>query len=124
MLIGYNRADDNEIAKDWRTYLDEQTQTASEFNPEGAAVAVDGLKLLAAFIDQFDVDNTCSALSRTLAKLAKANRTYEKAGRGRNAFDDWAPDACEYLKTLEHMTARVVKLASEPGAAASHEVVG
>jgi hypothetical protein len=72
---------------------------------------VDGLDLLAAFIEQFSEKNEDRELSRILRKLAKINRAYEKGGRDRAAYISSCEDAQEYLATLRNMTSRVISLA-------------
>ncbi len=108
MLVDKSKADNAEIAKDWRAFLISQERAASDFNPEGTAVAVDGLNLLASFVEQLSGSEGNVSLPRALRRLAKANQRYEKAGRSPAAFDEWSDDVREYIQELRQATEHVV----------------
>lgn len=102
MLSRRAESHDAEIAEAWRNYLLNQIETVATFNPEGVAVAVNGLELLASCIEQFDSNG--NEIARAATKLAKVNRGYEERGRDRGAFEDWAEDARELLQQLLQLT--------------------
>lgn len=79
--------------RDWRRALLELRATTQEFNQDGIPVPIEGLKMLAAYIDvaaESD-DEDAKLFSRRLRELANANESFEHTKRELADFSRWSP---------------------------------
>jgi hypothetical protein len=95
-----------EAVRGWEQTLTDLEATATEYNPDGLPIAIEGLKMLFSYLEVVDegVDHTLRKLARTLRRLADANEGFEKSARSKEDFDRWAPGTLESVSDLRAMT--------------------
>ena len=95
-----------DAVSDWERALSDLEATAAEYNPDGIPIAIEGVKMLASYLQVVDdgKDEGLRALTRALQRLARANDTYETSARGKSDFDRWAPSAVEAVEDLQRLT--------------------
>jgi hypothetical protein len=95
-----------EAALGWQRTLADLAATAGEFNPDGVPIAIEGLKVLASYLDASDTsgDAGLGNLVRVLQRLARHNEAYEAGDRSKTSFDLWAVSALESVEELRAMT--------------------
>jgi hypothetical protein len=91
--------------QEWRRSLSELRAATQEFNPDGIPVAIEGLLILAAYIEATApaTDDELSRLARNLRDLAYVNRTFTHSP-DLASFNRWSPVAQGLLSRLEWMT--------------------
>ncbi|MGH9665071.1 MAG: hypothetical protein ACRD9L_11660 [Bryobacteraceae bacterium] len=90
----------------WERALTDLEATATEYNPDGLPIAIEGLKLLASYLEVVDEgeDAILKSLVRVLRRLARANEGFEESTRTKAEFDRWAPTALEAVSELRALT--------------------
>lgn len=106
-----NGAISNDAQRDavrgWERTLTDLETTATEFNPDGLPIAIDGLKLLASYLEVVESggEPILINIARVLRRLARANEGFEDAPtRSKADFDRWVPDALEAVNELRALT--------------------
>ncbi|MGE0281000.1 MAG: metallophosphoesterase [Rhizobiaceae bacterium] len=96
----------------WRRCLTELEDVANNYNPDGVPVAVEGLEVLASYMQiNVDDDTELGHFVRELTRLAEDNRGFENGVRDRAAFDTWSRRTLLSIADLRDMTARRLKAA-------------
>jgi hypothetical protein len=95
-----------EVVRGWERALADLEATATQYNPDGLPIAIEGLKMLASYLEVVDEgdDSGLRELVRILQRLARANEGYEDGERTKADFDRWAPSALESVAELQRMT--------------------
>ncbi|RRI84242.1 hypothetical protein EIM01_06605 [Pseudomonas aeruginosa] len=95
-----------DAVRGWERALSDLEATANEYNPDGLPIAIDGLKLLASYIEAVDDgdDIELGDYVRVLRRLARANEGFEKGARSKDDFDRWASGALEAVSELRALT--------------------
>jgi len=90
----------------WERALVDLEAAATEYNPDGLPIAIDGLKLLASYLEVVDdgEDPVLGNLARILRRLARSNEAFEKSTRTKDEFDRWALSALEEVSELRALT--------------------
>ncbi|MFG3594486.1 hypothetical protein [Bradyrhizobium sp. RDI18] len=72
-----------DAVRGWERALSDLEATANEYNPDGLPIAIDGLKLLASYLEVVneDEDPTLKSLTRVLRRLARDNEGFEEESR-------------------------------------------
>src|SRR5207237_1890117 len=90
---------------DWKRCLTDLHQAATEFNPDGMPVAIEGLQMLASYLEVATEDgDELEIMAKTLRNLATTNRSYERSARDSGSFDAWSPLAIQLIESLQTMT--------------------
>jgi hypothetical protein len=91
--------------REWRRSLSELRTATQEFNPDGIPVAIEGLVILAAYIEATipATDEELRLLARNLSDLAHVNRTFAQSP-DLASFNSWSSVAQSLLSRLERMT--------------------
>jgi hypothetical protein len=81
--------------------------TATEYNPDGLPIAIEGLQMLASYLEVVDEgdDPGLRNFVRVLQRLVRANQAYEGSDRTKADFGLWAPSALEAVTELRRITA-------------------
>ncbi|MBA8908012.1 metallophosphoesterase [Aminobacter ciceronei] len=91
----------------WRRCLAELEDVANNYNPDGVPVAVEGLEVLASYMQiNVDDDTELGHFVRELTRLAEDNRGFENGVRDRAAFDTWSRRTLLSIADLRALTAR------------------
>ena len=95
-----------DAVRGWERALSDLEATATEYNPDGLPIAIEGLKLLASYLEVVDEgeDPALGNLVRVLRRLARANEGFEQSTRSMTDFDRWAPGAVEAVLELRALT--------------------
>ncbi|WP_354132015.1 metallophosphoesterase [Bradyrhizobium sp. RT4b] len=96
-----------DAVRGWGRSLADLEATATEFNADGLPIAIDGLKLLASYLEVVDEgrEPILMNLVRVLRRLARANEGFEDGTtRTKADFDRWAPSALEAVSELRALT--------------------
>ena len=90
----------------WERTLADLEATATEYNPDGLPIAIEGLKMLASYLEVADEGDRPGLRNfvRALQGLARANEGYENGARTKADFDRWAPGALDLVAELRAMT--------------------
>lgn len=89
----------------WRRCLAELEDVANNYNPDGVPVAVEGLEVLASYMQiNVDEDAELARFVRELIRLAEDNRGFEDGIRDRAAFDTWSRRTLLSITDLREMT--------------------
>lgn len=89
----------------WRRCLTELEDVANNYNPDGVPVAVEGLEVLASYMQiNVDDDAELGRFVRELIRLAEDNRGFENGVRDRAAFDTWSRRTLLSIADLREMT--------------------
>lgn len=114
LVQGGSRSEKERIAiEGWRRCLAELEVVANNYNPDGVPVAVEGLEVLASYM-QINVDDDDAELGRfirELIRLAEDNRSFENGVRDRAAFDTWSRRTLLSIADLRDITSRRVSTA-------------
>lgn len=90
----------------WDRCLTELEDVAKNYNPDGVPVAVEGLEVLASYVQiSVEGDPALNGLVRELTRLAEDNRSFEHGARDRSAFDTWSKRTLVSITDLREMTA-------------------
>lgn len=111
-----NIPNSKDLRAEWAEFLASQSAAAeaSNYNPEGVPVAVDGLHMLARLLEEFSNDQSdAGELRVTLRSLAAENERYEKSAKNRASYDAWAPTAAYHLKKLTEITKPIISMQIE-----------
>ncbi|MER8389488.1 hypothetical protein [Mesorhizobium sp. M0965] len=93
----------------WARCLVELEDVAKNYNPDGVPVAVEGLEVLASYVQiNIEGDAKLTGLVRELTRLAEDNRSFEHGARDRAAFDTWSKRTLASIADLREMTAQRV----------------
>lgn len=109
------RTEKEKLALDgWRRCLAELEDVANNYNPDGVPVAVEGLEVLASYM-QINVDNDAELgrFVHELTRLAEDNRGFENGVRDRATFDIWSRRTLLSIADLRQMTARRMSAVQE-----------
>jgi len=91
----------------WGRCLTELEDVAKNYNPDGVPVAVEGLEVLASYVQiSVDGDPALVGLVRELTRLAEDNRSFEHGVRDRSAFDTWSKRTLVSIRDLREITAQ------------------
>lgn len=95
------------VIADWRRTLSELRNAAEHYNGDGIPVAIEGLSMLAAYIQASadPADGELRSLAEYLGSLARVNQSYEASPREQADFDRWAPLAISLIERLKNFTA-------------------
>jgi len=95
-----------QAVRDWRRCLADLHQAATEFNPDGMPVAIEGLETLALYLEvaSDDDDTELKTMAQSLRNLAAHNRNFERSARDATSFDGWSPMAIQLIDSLQAMT--------------------
>ena len=105
-----NRKVGNDAQRDavrgWRQALADLEATATEYNPDGLPIAIEGLKLLASYLEVVEdrEDQSLGSFVRALRRLARVNEGFEESARTKADFDRWAESALEEVAELRTLT--------------------
>lgn len=88
-----------------RTLLDLEA-TATEYNPDGLPVPIEGLRLLASYLEAVDFgkNNEIGRFIQVLKDLASLNEGFESGVRSKPDFDRWAPSVTQAVRELRRIT--------------------
>lgn len=100
------RSEKERIALDgWDRCLAELEDVAKNYNPDGVPVAVEGLEVLASYLQiNMESDADLTRLVRELTRLAEDNRGFENGIRDRAAFDTWSRPTLASIADLREIT--------------------
>ena len=95
-----------DAVRGWERALSDLEATANEYNPDGLPIAIEGLKLLASYVEVVneDEDPTLKSLTRVLRRLARDNEGFEEGARTKAEFDRWALGALEAVSELRALS--------------------
>ncbi|WPB79804.1 metallophosphoesterase [Archangium violaceum] len=95
-----------EAVRGWEQTLTDLEATAKEYNPDGLPIAIEGLNMLAAYLEVAVVsaDSSLSRFTRTLRRLARSNHQFEDGARSKADFDRWSTDTLEAVSELVALT--------------------
>ena len=95
-----------DAVRGWERTLADLEATATEYNPDGLPIAIEGLKLLASYLEVVDEeeDTTLKSFVRVLRRLARDNEGFEDGARSKAEFDRWAPSALDAVLELRALT--------------------
>ncbi len=95
-----------DAVRGWERALTDLEATATEYNPDGLPIAIEGLKLLASYLEVVDEegDTTLQKFVRVLRRLARDNESFEDGARSKAEFDRWAESALEAVSELRALT--------------------
>lgn len=95
-----------DVVRGWERALADLEATATEYNPDGLPIAIEGLKLLASYLEVVDEEDapTLKNFVRVLRRLARDNEGFEDSTRSKAEFDRWAPSALEAVSELRALT--------------------
>lgn len=95
------------VIADWRRSLSELRSAAEHFNGDGIPVAIEGLSMLATYIQASAApeQQDLRSVAEDLANLARHNQRYEGSAREKSDFDLWAPLTKSLITRLENFTA-------------------
>lgn len=96
-----------DAVRGWERSLMDLEATAKDFNADGLPIAIEGLKVLASYLDVVDEGREPILLNivRVLRRLARDNEIFEdRRPRTRADFDRWAPSALEAVLELRALT--------------------
>ncbi len=95
------------VIADWRRSLTELRSSAEHYNGDGIPVAIEGLSMLAAYIEASSgaEDRELRSLAHDLGDLARLNESFEASAREQADFDRWSPNAKSLIARLEGLTA-------------------
>ena len=93
-----------DAVRGWERTLADLEATATEYNPDGLPLAIEGLKLLASYLEVVDEDATLNGFVRVLRRLARDNEGFEEGTRSKTEFDRWAPSALDAVLELRALT--------------------
>lgn len=102
---GPRSAQERTAIEGWRRCLTELEDVANNYNPDGVPVAVEGLEVLASYMQiNVDDDSELGRFVRELTRLAEDNRSFENGVRDRTAFDTWSRRTLLSIADLRQMT--------------------
>lgn len=95
-----------DAVRGWERVLRDLEEAAKEYNPDGLPVAIEGLNLLASYLEVVEdgEDPGLDRIARALRRLARANEAFEKGDRTKANFDRWAASALEDVSELRALT--------------------
>jgi 3',5'-cyclic AMP phosphodiesterase CpdA len=95
-----------EAVRDWQRTLSDLQMAASEYIADGVPIAIEGLDMLASYLEVAAEENDEGArsLARSLRDLARLNSTYETSAREPADFERWSPTALGYVRDLQRLT--------------------
>lgn len=95
-----------DAVREWDRALVDLEATATEYNPDGLPIAIEGLKLLASYLEVVNEegDLTLKQFVRLLRQLASTNKRFEDGPRNKTEFDLWAPNALDTILELRALT--------------------
>lgn len=102
-----------DAVRGWERALADLEATANEYNPDGLPIAIEGLMLLASYLEVEDdgQEPDLKNLVRVLRHLARVNQGFEEGARTKTDFERWASSAKEAVVELRSLTrARVGKV--------------
>lgn len=90
----------------WERALADLEATARAYNSDGLPIAIDGLKVLASYLEAVNDGDDLSlrGIVRVLNQLARVNEGFENGARTKAEFDLWAPNALDAVSELRRMT--------------------
>jgi hypothetical protein len=96
-----------EAVRDWKRTLSDLEMAASEYNPDGVPVAIEGLDTLASYLEVAAEDNDAGAqaLAQSLRELARLNSSYDSSRSELDDFNRWSPTALRHVHDIQRMTA-------------------
>jgi 3',5'-cyclic AMP phosphodiesterase CpdA len=99
-----------EAVRGWERTLADLETTATEYNPDGLPIAIEGLRMLASYLEVVDEgdDATLNTFVRVLRRLASVNEGFEDSTRTKVEFDRWAPGVLEAVSELRTLTKKRV----------------
>lgn len=99
-----------DAVREWDRALVDLEATATEYNPDGLPIAIEGLKLLASYLEVVNEegDLTLKKFVRLLRHLASTNQTFEDGPRNKKEFDLWAPNALDNISELRAITRQLI----------------
>jgi len=91
---------------EWRQALVELKSATKEFNNDGVPIAIEGLRMLAAYVNATAEpgDTDAAVLATKLQALADHNQGYEDTKREAGNFRTWSPAAQYFVEELERLT--------------------
>lgn len=105
LIYGVVRDDAQQRAvKGWRLTLAELQQACMAFNSDGIPIAIEGLRVLAAYLRVSASEATSLSIAATAEELANHNERYERTKKERADFDLWAPATKAHISQLESAT--------------------
>jgi hypothetical protein len=107
LVRGQVRGDgQRDAVRGWERALADLEATATEYNPDGLPIAIEGLKMLASYLEVVDEedDPSLKTFVRVLRRLARDNEGFEDNTRSKAEFDRWAPSALEAVSELRALT--------------------
>ena len=91
----------------WARCLMELEDVANNYNPDGVPVAIEGLEVLASYMQiNVDGDTELGHFVHELTRLAEDNRSFENSVRDRAAFDTWSRRTLRSIAALRNVTAQ------------------
>ena len=102
-----------DAVREWDRALVDLEATATEYNPDGLPIAIEGLKLLASYLEVVNEegDLTLKKFVRLLRHLASTNKTFEDGPRNKTEFDLWSPNALDNILELRALTRQMIGIA-------------
>jgi hypothetical protein len=96
----------SEAVRGWERTLSDLEVTATEYNPDGLPVPVEGLRLLASYLEavNFSEDTKTGRFVRILNDLARLNEGFENGIRSKTDFNLWAPSVIQAVQELREFT--------------------
>lgn len=107
LVLGHARdGAQREAVRGWERALADLEATATEYNPDGLPIAIEGLNLLASYIEVVneEADLQLTTLARALRRLADDNRGFEASERSKADFDRWARATKAAISELRQLT--------------------
>lgn len=94
-----------QVVRDWKRCLADLHGAATEFNPDGMPVAIEGLEVLASYLEVADDENAeLEEMAKTLRGLAASNRGYEQSARNSASFNAWSLGAIRLIEAVQALT--------------------
>lgn len=99
-----------EAVRDWERSLSDLRQATQAFNPDRMAVPIEGLEMLAEYLEvaRDEKDGELASLANTMRNLARHNRMFDRSSRNLSDFKGWSPLALQLVDELRAGTKSLV----------------
>lgn len=92
-----------DAVRGWDQTLSDLQAAATDYNPDGLPLAIDGLTMLSTYLEAVD-DARLKSFVSVLQRLARANTKFDRGMQTKSDFDHWAPDVLEAVTELRMLT--------------------
>ncbi len=100
-----------ETLRQWDHTLSDLEAVAAAFNPDGVPLPIEGMKLLAAYLDVSQIDDNIPLknFSRTLRSISNRNQVFETNVQKSAEFQQWSEDTKNDISDLRALTQKIIQ---------------